>query len=126
MSSLGLQRQGHGDHGSLPHAAGQLVRVLLDAPLRGRHAHEAEGVDCPVPGFLLLDVVVQLDRLGDLVADREDRVEASHRLLEDHRDLAAANSLILSVDSLRRSRPSNQTSPPAISPGGMSIRRMIV
>ena len=28
--------------------------------------------------------------LGDLVADAEHRVEAGHRLLEDHRDVAAA------------------------------------
>ena len=31
-----------------------------------------------------------------------------------------------SLGSVSRSRPSNQTSPPAISPGGSSIRRMIV
>ncbi|MNT33597.1 hypothetical protein D3C72_1695330 [compost metagenome] len=31
------------------------------------------------------------ERLGDLLADREDRVEAGHRLLEDHRNVLAAN-----------------------------------
>ena len=30
-------------------------------------------------------------RLGDLVADGEDRVQAGHRLLEDHRDAVAAD-----------------------------------
>src|SRR6185437_511364 len=30
------------------------------------------------------------DRLGELVADREDRVERGHRLLEDHADAGAA------------------------------------
>ena len=31
--------------------------------------------------------------LGDLVANRVDRIEARHRLLEDHRDFVAANGL---------------------------------
>jgi hypothetical protein len=30
-------------------------------------------------------------RLGDLVADGEERIEARHRLLEDHRDVVAAH-----------------------------------
>ena len=33
--------------------------------------------------------LVEQERLGDLVGDREDRVESAHRLLEDHRDAAA-------------------------------------
>ena len=36
--------------------------------------------------------LVQPDRLADLVADREHRVERGHRLLEDHRDLGAADA----------------------------------
>ena len=35
------------------------------------------------------------DRLGDLVADREERIERGHRLLEDHGDLVAADRLHL-------------------------------
>jgi len=31
------------------------------------------------------------DRLTDLVADREERVEGGHRVLQDHRDALAAN-----------------------------------
>jgi hypothetical protein len=34
---------------------------------------------------------MQEHRLGDLVADREHRVQARHRLLEDHADPATAN-----------------------------------
>ena len=40
---------------------------------------------------LRADVLVELHRLGDLVADREHRVQRRHRLLEDHRDLVAAD-----------------------------------
>ena len=39
----------------------------------------------------LLDVLVQPDRLDDLVADGVHRAERGHRLLEDERDLAAAD-----------------------------------
>src|SRR6266404_7645139 len=34
--------------------------------------------------------MVQFDRLADLVANREDRIERRHRLLKNHRDLVAA------------------------------------
>jgi hypothetical protein len=44
----------------------------------------------PVEGFGLADLAVQQQRLADLVADRVQRRERGHRLLEDHRDPAAA------------------------------------
>ena len=51
--------------------------------------------------------LVEPHRLGDLVADREDRVERRHRLLEDHRDLVAADLAHLVVAAASsRSRPS--------------------
>ena len=34
---------------------------------------------------------MQLNRFGNLFADRQDRIERRHRVLKDHRDLAAAN-----------------------------------
>src|SRR5439155_1317011 len=40
------------------------------------------------PGLRPAQFRVQLDRLDDLVADRIDRVQRGHRLLEDHRDVA--------------------------------------
>src|SRR5207253_260841 len=38
------------------------------------------------------EILVQLDRLGDLTADREHRVERSQRLLEDHGNVVAAHA----------------------------------
>jgi len=43
------------------------------------------------PGLLPRLLLVEEDRLGDLVADAHDRVEAGHRLLENHRDAVAAD-----------------------------------
>ena len=48
-----------------------------------------------VPGFVLADLVVLLDALGDLEADGFDRVQRRHRILEDHGDLVAADLLHL-------------------------------
>ena len=65
-------------------------------------------------------------RLGDLLADGEHRVERGHRLLEDHRDLVAADGAHLAlVDSVSRSRPSKRIEPPAIRPAASGSRRRI-
>ena len=47
MSTSGSQREGHRDHHPLPHAAGELVRVVVDA-LRGRR--DADEVAAPPNG----------------------------------------------------------------------------
>ena len=86
---LGLAGQRHGDHHALPHAAGQLVRVVADPLGRARHADQAEHLDGPRPGRLGVRAAVQHDGLGDLVPDRHRRVERRHRVLEDHADLVA-------------------------------------
>ena len=66
------------------------------------------------------------DGLGDLLADRVHRVQRRHRLLEDHRDLVAADALHLAVAERRRGRGPRRGSgcPRGSRPGG-SIRRMI-
>ena len=52
---------------------------------------ERKQLDGARPGFLLGDVAVRADHLGDLVADAVDGVQRAHRILEDHRDLLAAD-----------------------------------
>jgi hypothetical protein len=84
-------RERHRDHHALAHAAGELVRVhgqpllgLLDADVL--HRLHGDGTRLADP-----DLLVEQDRLEQLVADRVDRVQARHRLLEDHGDLPAAD-----------------------------------
>src|SRR6478752_2438347 len=78
-----------GDHHPLAHAAGHLVRVLLQPPRRLRDADVGEqllgGVAC-IGG---LHPEVLDERLGELVADLHQRVQRRHRVLEDHRHLPA-------------------------------------
>ena len=47
---------------------------------------------------------MDLDGLDDLIADSERGIETRHRLLEDHRDLVAAQSAFFLSPSVNRSR----------------------
>ena len=89
---VGFASQRHGDHHALALAAGHLVRVVIEAPGRIRNADTLECGDGAGPevarrGFRL----VGGHGLDDLRADRVRRVEAGHRLLEDHRDAPATD-----------------------------------
>ena len=85
----------HRDHHALAHAARELVRIVVDALLRRRDPDELQHLDRPRHGVLLAEPLMQLHRLGDLIADGEDRVQRRHGLLEDHRDVVAADLLEL-------------------------------
>ncbi|EMF27026.1 cation transport ATPase [Streptomyces gancidicus BKS 13-15] len=80
----------HGDERALAHAAGELVRVLLEPPGRVGDADPVQQVGGLLAGGLPLHPAVTLQDLGDLHADRDDRVQRGQRVLEDHRHLAAA------------------------------------
>ena len=88
---LRLEGQRHRDHHALAHAARELVREALEPGLRLRDADHAQQLRRPRPGLGLGHLPVGDDRLGHLLLDREHRVEARHRVLEDHRDVAAAD-----------------------------------
>jgi hypothetical protein len=87
---LGVAGEPDGDHHALAHAAGELVRVLAEAALGIGQADELQEFDGARPGVLPGDVAMHEQGFGDLVADGEHRVQRGHRLLEDHRDLLAA------------------------------------
>ncbi len=78
--------QRHRDHGALPEPARQLERIGVDRLLRAREIDELQHLDGARPLFLLAHLLVHRDRFTDLVADRVERREGGHRLLEDHAD----------------------------------------
>ncbi len=87
---LGPATERHGDHHALAHAAGQLMRIGAQ-PARGiGDAHAVQHVARPLARRALPHILMQRDRLGDLEADGEGRVERAHRILEDHRHVLAA------------------------------------
>ena len=76
---------------ALAHAARHLVRVLRHPRLRRRDAHGLQQAPSPGSRRLRASALMHPDRLGDLVADREQRVQRGHRVLQDHRDALAAD-----------------------------------
>src|SRR5688500_15136777 len=88
---LRVAAQRHRDHDALAHAAGELMRVLVQPLLRIRNADQFEEIDRPCSGLILVHAEVKLNRFAQLAGDGEDRIEGGHRVLEDHRDLFAAD-----------------------------------
>jgi hypothetical protein len=86
---LRLARQCHGDHHALSHAAGELVRILLDPLAYARDADQIQDFGRAVHRLLFGYFPVQGDDLGDLLADRHRRVQRGQRVLKDHADLVA-------------------------------------
>ena len=90
---LRLARERHRDHRALAHAARELVRVVADAARRRPGCPPASSSSTArFSRPLAVQVEVRLERLADLPADRQHRVQARHRVLEDHRDLACRGS----------------------------------
>ena len=89
---LGLAGDGDGADHALLHAAADLVRVILDPPVGRRDPHLLQAVDrAPHERALVLAGVLVTDRLDQLVADREYRIERGLRILQDHGDALAAD-----------------------------------
>ena len=88
---LRIAGEREGDHDALAHAAGHLVRIVVEAPFRSRDLDEVQHPPRLPARLGAGGRLVEADHLDDLVAHREERVQARHRLLEDHRDLAPAD-----------------------------------
>ena len=90
---LGLPAERERDDDALPHAARELVRVLIDPRLGGGDADLAEQRERPRPRLAGRASVVVADRLDELPTDREQRVQAGQRVLEDRADASPAHRL---------------------------------
>ena len=84
---LGLAGQRHGDHDALAHAARELVRVIMHAAFRIGNLHQLQHLDCAGQRVFFRQALMAAQAFGDLLADRQHRVERGHRLLEDEADL---------------------------------------
>ena len=80
-----------GNHHPLAHAAGQLVRVVADTGRRIRDVHRLHQFHGTGARLAPARAPMDDERLGNLVADREHRVQRRHRLLENQRDFSAAD-----------------------------------
>ena len=81
----------HRDHRPLPQAAGELERIALQRARRVGEAHQAQHFLGPGHALLVAHPMMQEEGFAHLVADGVQRRQRHHRLLEDHRDVAAAD-----------------------------------
>src|SRR5262245_43275656 len=65
------------------------MRIIVEAAHGRWDLHHLQQFEGTMPRLALRESVVAHYGLGDLSADREDRIEGGHRLLEDHRYLCA-------------------------------------
>jgi hypothetical protein len=89
---LRVRGQGQRDHHALPHAAGELVRILVEATLGGRDAHLGKQLQSALPCGFGRELEVRRNRLNDLAPDGVERVQRGQRILEHGADLATANA----------------------------------
>src|SRR6266480_3894906 len=78
------------DH-ALAHAAGELVRIVVETRLRSRDADFGEQRQCPLSQVLSRKPEMRADRLLELRADRVERIERAERVLEHDADAPAAD-----------------------------------
>ena len=97
--------QGEGDQHALPHAAGELVRVVVHSRGGVRNPDRLEQLDRPAVGVAPRHTAVDEQCFANLIADREDRVERRHRLLEDERDLGAPDVAHLALGQRQQLAP---------------------
>ncbi len=97
--------EGHRDHGPLSHTSRELMRVIVVARVRARDANGSQEVDNAFLRSLLAAVLVREDRLCDLIAYLVQRMQTRERVLEDHRELLAANLAQLLVGDLQQIAP---------------------
>ncbi|KAF5292397.1 hypothetical protein FQR65_LT20296 [Abscondita terminalis] len=85
---VGPVQQGDGDDHPLAHAAGQLVRIAVQALGRRRHADLDQRIVRLLQRLAAAGPAVGEDGLDHLRADAQHRVQRRHRVLEDHGDAA--------------------------------------
>src|SRR5438309_1663280 len=93
------------DRHALLLASGELERVGAELRLRLGEPNLAQKLNRALPCLRDGQSAVLPQRLGDLEPDREHRVQRAHRLLEDHRDLGAAQRLQLAARKLEQPAP---------------------
>src|SRR5664280_2346013 len=126
---LGVEDQGPGDPDALPLSAGELVGKAVGVARFEPHHHQRMGDEHPPRG--VVPQSMDVERLGDRLADRHPWVERGERVLEDdldvppdvaHRSGAQAHQLLsVEPDGARRGLDQLQDRPPG---GGLAASRL--
>ena len=97
ISKIGLVGERHRDHHALALAAGQLMRIAGEPGFRIGNADLRQQFQRPCPRHRAANAAVQLQNLADLRLDGVQRIERGHRLLEDDRNVVAADAADLAL-----------------------------
>lgn len=84
------------------------MRVVACPILWRADTDEREKFDCTLPGLAPAETEVLAQRLHQLIADCENRIERRHRVLENETNLAATN-LRISCGAKRQQIPIPET-----------------
>ena len=114
----------HRDHDALAHAAGQLVRIVVDRARPRRDADRSSEAARRRAPRRRRQAEMRAQHLADLEADREQRVEARHRLLEDHADVRGRARAACRPAPSQRDRAVERMLPPSIAPCAPRSRMM--
>jgi hypothetical protein len=120
----GLAGDGHGDEHPLAHAAGHLVGVRASGRTGIRNTYRVEQVDGAGMRLLPGGPAVDEQRLGDLTADGQHRVEGGRRFLEDQRNLRAADAAHFPLRQREQIAVPESGLAPAMRPGGGTSPRI--
>ena len=83
----------HGDQNTLPQTAAELMREGVVSSGRFRNAHQLQSFNGAGLCLFFGNVLLGEEHFLDLPANGHDRVQRTHGILEDHRDLLAADIL---------------------------------
>ena len=92
---LGVAGQSDGDNDTLTHTAGELEGILIETLFHVGDTYGAHQIQGAVFGFLLADLVVQMEHLSDLLTDLHDGVQSGQGVLEDQTDTVTADGVEL-------------------------------
>ena len=107
-----------GDHHTLAHAAGKLVRIIIHPAAGVWNIDQFQKLDGAFARLMPVDLLVDAQHLDDLFADRQDRVQRGHRLLKDHADIPAANAAPLPLGKRQQIAALEQNPPAGLGVGG--------
>ena len=102
---FGLGGQSHRNHHALAHAARQLVRKSTQAPLGIGDADRFQQFDGAAAAGGTVQTQMGFQTFANLEPHGEAGVQAGHRLLEDHRNIAAHGAATLAVRQGQQIQP---------------------
>ena len=78
------------------------MRIIVRTQFRIGNRHFAHRLDCRLARGFPRKTAMQTQRFGNLLANREDRIQRGHRILKDHRDVVTTHGAHLGIRKLQQ------------------------